>query len=215
MAFKKVEFDGHEAIEVKTQGLRMVIVTDVGPRIAWLSLPDGENLLFWDYERALSRGEWSLRGGHRVWCATSLADESEDTYAPDNGPCTVAESADSITFTGALNEGNRTRRGITVTVVDAETVSVENFVATVTVTPSSSAVPAATFAATTVSEAHRVVSTPVPPGRICADVSNVPKSSPVSVTEDAPVAGAFPPLSRYTPATPSCGDVKRLSAAMS
>ncbi|HAR65915.1 MAG TPA: hypothetical protein DCR55_06855 [Lentisphaeria bacterium] len=128
MAFKKVEFDGHEAIEVKTQGLRMVIVTDVGPRIAWLSLPDGENLLFWDYERALSRGEWSLRGGHRVWCATSLADESEDTYAPDNGPCTVAESADSITITGALNEGNRTRRGITVTVVDAETVSVENFV---------------------------------------------------------------------------------------
>ena len=43
---------------------------------------------------------------------------------------------------------------------------------------------------------HGVISAPVPPGRSCVVVSKVPKSSPERVTDDAPVAGAFPPCPR-------------------
>lgn len=85
----KILHAGLEAIELVTQRERMVIVHGVGPRIAAFGARDRESLLFWDHAGEHTRGAWRLYGGHRMWLTRPGADESEETYAPDNAPCRV------------------------------------------------------------------------------------------------------------------------------
>ncbi len=73
------------------------------------------------------RGDWDLRGGHRVWATRPMADENEDTYATDNGPCSVELFADGFRLTGAENPHNRTRRGIEVRALTDHMFEVDNF----------------------------------------------------------------------------------------
>lgn len=127
MQIRESSFEGCRAVVCATGALELVLVSEYGPRVASLSVPGGENLLLWKPE-TYTRGAWDLRGGHRVWVTRPRADENEDTYAVDNEPCDVAIAGNAVTVTGALNAANATRRGITVTAVDEETVKVDNFV---------------------------------------------------------------------------------------
>lgn len=63
----------------------MVVVTEVGPRIASLALAGGENILLEDPEQSIGRKDWRIYGGHRFW----VGPETEETYHPDNAPCEV------------------------------------------------------------------------------------------------------------------------------
>jgi hypothetical protein len=76
--------------------MRMVVITSAGPRIAWFGHPAGKNLLFWDEDGTEHRGRWQLRGGHRLWTTRPGADESEETYAPDNDACRVRILRDGL-----------------------------------------------------------------------------------------------------------------------
>jgi hypothetical protein len=127
MKIARTDFHGVDAIELTTEALRLVVVTGFGPRIAHLSPPDGENMLLWDTDGKYVRGDWNLRGGHRVWATRPLADECEDTYAADNNACTVEEHADGFTVTSAVDPTNRTQRGITVRVSAFNRLTVDNF----------------------------------------------------------------------------------------
>lgn len=119
------EWNGLPAVAVATPELELVVVTAFGPRIAHLARPGGANLLLWK-PGEYTRGEWDLRGGHRVWCTRPGADENEDTYATDNAPCEVALRDDGVRVLGAENPHNRTRRGLDLHVLDAGTVRVDN-----------------------------------------------------------------------------------------
>ncbi|MCE9613741.1 MAG: hypothetical protein K8T26_05660 [Lentisphaerae bacterium] len=123
----KITFDGVDALELRTPALRLVAVTAWGPRIAFLGRPDDANLLLWK-PRQYQRGEWDLRGGHRVWVTRPGADECEDTYAADNAPCDVELLADGFRVTGGVNPANRTRRGFAVTRISDHAVRIDNFV---------------------------------------------------------------------------------------
>ncbi len=123
----EVEFDGIQAVEITTAGLRLVATRDFGPRIASLGKPDGDNILLWDPE-TYTRGDWDLRGGHRVWVARPMADECEDTYATDNGPCELEIIDGGFRLTGTENPANCTRRGFAVRVLNDTTLEVDNFV---------------------------------------------------------------------------------------
>lgn len=80
---------GKEAYIITTKALEAVVLTGSGPRLMELRRPGGENLLFVDGDER-HRVEWFLRGGGRVWVYRDpLADEAEETYAPDNQPCEV------------------------------------------------------------------------------------------------------------------------------
>jgi hypothetical protein len=81
----------------------MVIVTSVGPRIAFFGRVGGPNLLYWDDGITHRRGEWCLYGGHRLWIARPGADESEETYEPDNEPCRVEISASGVAVSAPSN----------------------------------------------------------------------------------------------------------------
>lgn len=127
MTIQTTEFDGHPAVSIQTAALELVIVTDCGPRVAFLGKAGGENLLLWK-TGTYGRDDWDLRGGHRVWATRPDADENEDTYAPDDLPCDVEIGENSVSVTGAESAENRTRRGMTVTVLDDQRLRVDNFV---------------------------------------------------------------------------------------
>ncbi len=127
MISRPVELEGLNALEILTAQVRMIVVTELGPRIAWLSSLDGENLLYWN-ANDLGRQGWRLLGGHRVWTSRPMADESEDAYAADNLPCDASESDGVVTVTGALHPFLRTRRGVQIRALDDRTFEVTSFV---------------------------------------------------------------------------------------
>ena len=119
--------DSFEAVTIHTGLVDLTAVHTIGPRIAALRVAGGDNLLLWKPAQ-YTRGEWDLRGGHRVWVTRPGADENEDTYATDNGPCDVELIENGFRLTGAENPVNRTRRGMTITVIQDRVFRVDNFV---------------------------------------------------------------------------------------
>jgi hypothetical protein len=132
MQIRNTVFDKLAAVEIKTARARMVIVTEVGPRVAHLSAIRGggkgetRNLLFWDAPRKYKRGDWLLRGGHRIWGTRPLADETEECYAADNAPCKARFSARGDTVTGPRMDAYGVRKTLVVRVLDDSTFTVES-----------------------------------------------------------------------------------------
>jgi hypothetical protein len=93
---REIDFRGHHGLELVAGDVTMVVVTSVGPRIAWFGRTGGENLLFWDDEGAHQQGAWRMYGGHRLWLTRPLADESDETFAPDNEPCRIERTRDGV-----------------------------------------------------------------------------------------------------------------------
>ena len=125
MEFVKTQFEGLDAVGLTTAKFRMIIVTGAGPRIAHFGKPRGRNLLFWDSEGKYGRGDWKMRGGHRVWCTRPGADEGEETYAADNAPCQVKMGRTSVTATAPVDPVTRLQRSLTIRVLDDASVAVE------------------------------------------------------------------------------------------
>lgn len=126
MIIERTVWDGLDAVLLQTETVRLVAVTAVGPRIAWFSKPEGENLLYWDRD-AVRRGEWRLYGGHRVWLTRPLADESEDAYMPDNDPCAVTLLADGMDACAPASPTRRVARGLRVRALPDGSVSVVTY----------------------------------------------------------------------------------------
>ena len=94
----EVMVQGHPCVAVDRGGPRVVITTDVGPRILSASLPDGtgEGLLASLPELCIERPGWpryQLHGGHRLWAGPEVP---ETTYLPDDGPLTVERDPDGV-----------------------------------------------------------------------------------------------------------------------
>jgi hypothetical protein len=127
MNTNQIDFDGLPAIEINTSKIRMVVVTGMGPRIAYLGRINGNNLFYWK-NNDLGREGWRLAGGHRVWVTRPGADESEDAYADDNQPCDVTIHPDSVTVENPAHSRLKTSRGITIREVDEQTFEVAAFI---------------------------------------------------------------------------------------
>jgi hypothetical protein len=130
MQIQNTTFDKLAAVEIKTARARMVIVTEIGPRVAHFSAIKGKtesrNLMFWDAPRKYRRGDWLLRGGHRIWGTRPLADETEECYAADNAPCKVRVSKRGVTVTGPKMDAYGVQKSLTVKVLDDATFEVES-----------------------------------------------------------------------------------------
>jgi len=127
MKLKETEFDGLKSIELTTNKIRLIAVYEYGPRIAFWGPNQTENLLLWK-PGAFIHKKWDLRGGHRVWVTRPGADESEETYFPDNQPADVEKLQNGFCLTGAEDDLNNTRRGFKVCVIDENKIEVDNFV---------------------------------------------------------------------------------------
>lgn len=106
---RPVVHEGHAAVELVHGSARLVIVHDLGPRIAWFGRRRGENLLYWDGADTVGRGRWRIRGGHRVWTTRPLADESEETYAVDDRPCRVRRTAGAVVVSAPVDDAGLVR----------------------------------------------------------------------------------------------------------
>lgn len=125
---EKTVFDGFEAVKITTECLQLVLVTEVGPRIAFLGqCGTTNNLLYWN-KNGVTRGDWQLRGGHRVWISRPCADESEDTYAADNEPCQVCSGDNWVEAIAPAHSFTQLERGIRVQVVNETAFKVTSFV---------------------------------------------------------------------------------------
>ena len=127
MNTNQIDFDGLPAIEIKTSKLRMVVVTGMGPRIAYLGRNNGSNVFYWK-NNDLGREGWRLGGGHRVWVTRPGADESEDAYSDDNQPCDVTIHPDSVSGESPAHSRLKTSRGMTIREVDEQTFEVSAFI---------------------------------------------------------------------------------------
>ncbi len=126
ISVRKLRFKNESAVELATSALRLVIVTSRGPRIAHFSRAGGESFLMWNPGK-YRRDKWDLCGGHRVWLTRPGADESEETYSPDNAACTVELRRDGFTVTTPPDPTNRVVRGLTVRALAADRLELTHF----------------------------------------------------------------------------------------
>ena len=95
MKIKKITFQGWKnCIELTHGDFRLVVTTEVGPRIVGAFLgPKGENLLYLDKKLLGTSNQtvWTNYGGHRIWHAP---EDSVRSYCPDSRKVIVAELRD-------------------------------------------------------------------------------------------------------------------------
>ena len=127
MNWEKTVFDGLEGYAITSGNWELIVISECGPRIAFLGEKGGENLLYWD-EKGVIRGEYHLMGGHRVWISRPMADESEDTYLSDNATCNVVIDGQAITVTSPAHPVHRLERGMRIEALDEGVFRVTNFV---------------------------------------------------------------------------------------
>jgi len=127
MKWEKTVFDGLEGYSVTSGKWELIVISECGPRIAFLGEKGGENLLYWD-RKGVIRGEYHLMGGHRVWISRPMADESEDTYLSDNAPCDVKIDGCSITVTSPAHPVHQLERGMRIEALEEGCFRVTNFV---------------------------------------------------------------------------------------
>ncbi|MGB8645762.1 MAG: hypothetical protein WCF84_11035 [Anaerolineae bacterium] len=127
MNVNRIQFDGLDALEITTSQVRLVAITALGPRIAFLGKRGGANLFYWKQDDK-GYGGWRVYGGHRIWVTRPGADEAEDAYMPDNAPCRVEVAEKAVTLTGAMDPTFKVARGLRISVVDEITFRVTGFV---------------------------------------------------------------------------------------
>lgn len=128
MKINPTVFDGLQGYEILTEKWHMTVITQCGPRIAFLGKAEGgRNLLYWNQDGAV-RGDWRLCGGHRVWITRPYADESEDTYASDNEACSVEILENGLRAMAPAHPFTKLERGIEVQVLADDTFQVTNII---------------------------------------------------------------------------------------
>lgn len=72
-------------LEISNGEAKLIISTDVGPRILFYGFDESENILGWHPEAEVNTalGKWKPYGGHRLW---SAPENMPLSYAPDNEP---------------------------------------------------------------------------------------------------------------------------------
>ena len=85
MKMKKITFQGWKnCIELTNGDFRIVVTTEIGPRIVGAFLgPKGANLLYLDKKLLGTSAQkvWTNYGGHRIWHAP---EDSVRSYCPDS-----------------------------------------------------------------------------------------------------------------------------------
>lgn len=126
MDIERTTFEGLEAYQVVTDSTRLIVVTQIGPRIASFGKVSGRNLLFWDSKEQHRRGAWILRGGHRIWMTRPWADETEEAYLPDSEECDITIGKHTLQVSAAPDLVFKLRKTLTIKQESSGSFLVEN-----------------------------------------------------------------------------------------
>jgi hypothetical protein len=97
----KVEYHGWKnAYRISNGTVQLIVLADVGPRIAWYGFVGQMNEFYeWKDQAGKTGGdEYRSYGGHRLWASP----ETEHTYFPDNVHVSVTRTDDTVRFTASL-----------------------------------------------------------------------------------------------------------------
>ena len=112
---KKVTFEGWKnCIELNSGDFKLIVSTEVGPRVMGGFVGDSQNIFFVDPRFAGQTGgdKWINYGGHRLWHSPELKPR---TYAPDNGKATAKELEDgSVMFSAGTEPSTGIHKSITI-----------------------------------------------------------------------------------------------------
>ncbi len=109
MRIDDITFDGHTCLSLDAGGPRVVVTTDVGPRILAIRLADGTGEGLLASLPALSietpgQAPFRMVGGHRLWAAPEVP---ASTYLPDDDPPSMSRSDDSVALSDLQATGLR------------------------------------------------------------------------------------------------------------
>ncbi|MCB2180352.1 hypothetical protein KQH54_04580 [bacterium] len=96
LKMSEVAFGGYECVKLENGQLELWMTQGVGPRILGLAFQGGENIFAELPGEVISFpgvGDYSLRGGHRLWCAP---EKPETTYLPDDKRVTIKSLDDTL-----------------------------------------------------------------------------------------------------------------------
>jgi hypothetical protein len=116
MPITTTQYAGHEAIQIESGGVRLMVTTGVGPRVLGLLTEDGANHFAELPEATLEcpgSDPFHLRGGSRLWAAP---EDPRITYRPDDDPVGVEEIGDGIKLTTRPDPVSETSREISIRV---------------------------------------------------------------------------------------------------
>jgi hypothetical protein len=112
---KKTAFEGWKnCVEMQSGDFKIIVTTDVGPRIIGGFLKKSGNLFCVKPETAGKTGgdTWNIYGGHRLWHSP---EHKVRSYAPDNSKVNVKENKDgSITFCSGTEETTGVHKSMTI-----------------------------------------------------------------------------------------------------
>ena len=112
---KKVTFEGwKDCIELTSGDFRLIVTTEIGPRVMGGFIGDSQNIFNVDPRYAGKTGgdNWINYGGHRLWHSPELKPR---TYAPDNGKATAKELEDgSVMFSAGTEPSTGIYKSITI-----------------------------------------------------------------------------------------------------
>ena len=103
-----------KCIELKSGKFRLVVTTEIGPRVIGAFLGDSENLMCVKPETAGNKknlDEWLIYGGHRLWHSP---EEKPRTYCPDNAPVEVRKTRDGLTFSSGVEQASGIRKSFSI-----------------------------------------------------------------------------------------------------
>ena len=83
-------------IELKNEKLKLIVTTDIGPRIIYCGTTDSGNNLFFqnkDQQGKMKSAEWLHYGGHRLWHSPQMGYRPNQ---PDNDPVPYTISNDGL-----------------------------------------------------------------------------------------------------------------------
>jgi len=108
-------------LEISNGDAKLIVSTDVGPRILFYGFDGGENILGWHPEAEVNTalGKWKPYGGHRLWRAPENMPLS---YAPDNNPVDFTKEGDlAVRLVPPLETATNLQKEMTVTIVASGT----------------------------------------------------------------------------------------------
>jgi hypothetical protein len=111
---KKIEFMGWKnCVELQSGKFRIVVTTEVGPRVIGAFVGKGANMMCVVPEMAGKKGgnEWKIYGGHRLWHAPEAKPRC---YALDNSAVDIKTTRDGIAFTAGTEKETGIYKSITI-----------------------------------------------------------------------------------------------------
>lgn len=104
MKIETVSYKGwNECIQISNNQIKLIVTTQVGPRIIFFGYQDGDNLFYENPAQLGTTGgeAWKMYGGHRFWQAPEVL---ETTYAPDNSPVKVEQDDATVRFIAPVDQ---------------------------------------------------------------------------------------------------------------